>query len=240
MRILIVEDDPGAAAFLRQGLEEEGHAVDLADNGEEGMQLGRNLAYDLLILDVQLPRRDGVALARGLRDEHVATPILMLTARDATEDVVRGLDAGADDYLTKPFAFDELLARVRAATRRPGSGVNEVLTFDDLELDRLHRIVRRGSRCLDLSPREFRLLEYLLLHQDQVVTRTRLLETVWDMSFDPGTNVVDAHMSNLRRKLEHGGEARVIQTIRGAGYALRSAGALPAASPASHQSTGPR
>lgn len=221
MRILVVEDDRKAARFLKQGLEEEGHAVDVAEDGEAGARLGHLNPYDLIVLDVQLPRRNGLQLAWELRREGVETPILMLTARDATEDVVRGLDAGADDYLTKPFSFDELLARVRALARRQTGAPSGLLRFADLEFDRLRRIARRGHRALDLSPREFRLLEHFLLHPEEVLTRTNLLEKVWDMSFDPETNVVDAHISNLRHKLEEEGEPRLIQTVRGAGYALR-------------------
>ncbi len=221
MRILIVEDDRKTARFLKQGLEEEGHAVDLALDGNEGAQLSHLNPYDLIVLDVQLPGRNGLQLCSALRRESIETPILMLTARDSSQDVIRGLDAGADDYLTKPFAFDVFLARVRALTRRQSGGVTGLLAFADLEMDRLRRSVRRGARVLELSPREFRLLEHFLLHRDEVLTRTNLLEKVWDMSFDPETNVVDAHVSNLRRKLEDGGEARVIQTIRGAGYSLR-------------------
>jgi DNA-binding response OmpR family regulator len=145
----------------------------------------------------------------------------MLTGRDSTPDVVRGLNAGADDYLTKPFDFDELVARVNALTRRRGAGTTGVLRFEDLEMDRLKRQVRRGTALIDLSPREFRLLEHFMLHPDEVVTRVQLLEKVWDMSFDPETNVVDAHLSNLRKKLEQAGGSRLIQTVRGAGYALR-------------------
>ena len=221
MRILVVEDDRKAARFLKQGLEEEGHAVDVAEDGEAGARLGHLNPYDLIVLDVQLPRRNGLELAWELRREGVETPILMLTARDATEDVVRGLDAGADDYLTKPFSFDELLARVRALARRQTGATSGLLRFADLEFDRLRRVARRGHRALDLSPREFRLLEHFLLHPEEVLTRTNLLEKVWDMSFDPETNVVDAHVSNLRHKLEQDGEARLIQTVRGAGYTLR-------------------
>jgi two-component system OmpR family response regulator len=221
MRILVVEDDRKAGRFLKQGLEEEGHAVDLAADGDEGASLGHLHPYDLIILDVMLPKRTGLELAAELRRDGVDAPILMLTARDTTEDVVRGLDAGADDYLTKPFAFDELVARVRALARRRTGGASGVLRFADLEMDRLRRLARRGARTIDLSPREFRLLEYLMLHPEEVVSRTRLLEKVWDMSFDPETNVVDAHVSNLRRKLEAGGESRLVHTFRSAGYALR-------------------
>jgi two-component system OmpR family response regulator len=221
MRILVVEDDPKTARFLRQGLQEEGHAVDLAADGDEGAFLGHLNPYDLIVLDVQLPRRNGLQLSIELRREGIETPILMLTARDSTPDVIRGLNAGADDYLTKPFDFDELLARVHALTRRHSSaGVGSQLHFDDLAMDRLKRQVRRGAQRIDLSPREFRLLEYFMLHPEVVITRVQLLEKVWDMTFDPETNVVDAHISNLRRKLEEFGD-RLIQTVRGAGYALR-------------------
>jgi two-component system OmpR family response regulator len=221
VRILIVEDDSKTARFLKQGLEEEGHAVDIAADGDEGAYLGHLNPYDLILLDIQLPRRNGLQLATELRREGVETPILMLTGRDSTPDVVRGLNAGADDYLTKPFDFDELVARVNALTRRRGAGTTGVLRFEDLEMDRLKRQVRRGTTLIDLSPREFRLLEHFMLHPDEVVTRVQLLEKVWDMSFDPETNVVDAHLSNLRKKLEQAGGARLIQTVRGAGYALR-------------------
>lgn len=221
MRILIVEDDRKAARFLKQGLQEEGHAVDVAGDGEEGARLAAATPYDLAILDVQLPGINGLQLAWQLRRDGVSFPILMLTARDATHDVVKGLDAGADDYLTKPFAFDELLARVRALTRRPGGAHTDLLRVGDVELDRLRRTVRRGARSIDLSPREFRLLEVFLLQPEEVITRARLLDKVWEMQFDPETNVIEAHMSNLRHKLEADGEPRVIHTVRGAGYVLR-------------------
>jgi DNA-binding response OmpR family regulator len=223
MRILVVEDDQKAARFLKQGLEEEGHVVDVAADGEEGAQLGHLSPYDLIVLDVLLPKKSGLELSRELRREGVETPILMLTGRDSTADIVRGLDAGADDYLAKPFAFDEFVARVRALTRRRGPAIAGTLRYQDLEMDRLQRVVTRGGHLIDLSPREFRLLEYLLLHPEELVTRTMLLQKVWNMSFDPETNVVDAHVSNLRRKLEEGGRYRLIQTVRGAGYMLRSA-----------------
>jgi DNA-binding response OmpR family regulator len=223
VRILVVEDDPKTARFLKQGLEEEVHAVDVAADGEAGGFLGHLNPYDLIILDIQLPKKNGLQLSTELRREGVEAPILMLTGRDSTPDVVRGLNAGADDYLTKPFDFDELVARVNALTRRRSGGTGGMLRFQDLEMDRLKRQVRRVGRLIDLSPREFRLLEYFLLHPEEVVTRVQLLEKVWDMSFDPETNVVDAHISNLRKKLEQDG-TRLIQTVRGAGYALRVSG----------------
>ncbi len=222
MRLLVVEDDEKAARFLRQGLEEDGHTVDVAGDGEEGLALARANDYDVVILDVMLPRQTGLEVAAGLRSGGKATPILMLTGRDATSDVVRGLDAGADDYLTKPFDFDELVARIRALGRRAvGGGAQEIVRLGDLELDRVRRTVMRADRKVDLAPREFRLLEHFMRHHGQVQTRDMLLDRVWDMSFDPGTNVVDAHVSNLRKKLEEGGGARLIHTVRGAGYVLR-------------------
>jgi two-component system OmpR family response regulator len=222
MRILVVEDDPKVARFVRQGLEEEGHAVDVAADGEEGTLLAHVNPYDVLVLDVQLPKKNGLMLAAELRREGSTVPILMLTARDSTEDVVRGLDSGADDYLTKPFAFDVLLARVRALGRRGSAAVAAAtLRFADLEMDRVHHRAVRGGRPLDLTAREFRLLEHFLTRPEEIVTRTDLLEKVWDMSFDPGSNVVDVHVSNLRRKLEEGGQPRLIQTVRGVGFALR-------------------
>ncbi len=225
MRILVVEDDRKVARFIQQGLEEEGHAVDVAGDGEEGGLLAHVNPYDVVVLDIQLPKKNGLQLAAELRREQVRTPILMLTARDSTEDVVRGLDAGADDYLTKPFAFDEFVARLRALGRRAAAApAGGVLHFADVELDRSHHRASRGGRDLGLTPREFRLLAYLLEHPDQVVSRTELLEKVWDMSFDPGTNVVDVHVSNLRRKLEEGGAPRLLHTVRGVGFSLRPAG----------------
>ncbi|HAN92260.1 MAG TPA: DNA-binding response regulator [Nitrospira sp.] len=221
MRILLVEDDADLAQFIRKGLKEERYAVDVASNGEQGFELGIANPYDLIILDIMLPVLDGLSLCRRLRDTGVTAPVLLLTARDTVQDKVSGLDMGADDYLTKPFDFDELLARVAALTRRRSGSVSGVLHFGNLQVDRLNRQVRVGHRRVELSPREFRLLEHFMLHPEQVVTRVQLLQQVWDMSFDPETNMIDAHISNLRKKLERYGDPRLLQTIRGAGYALR-------------------
>jgi len=225
MRILVVEDDRKVARFIQQGLEEEGHAVDVAGDGEEAGLLAHVNPYDVVVLDIQLPKRNGLQLAAELRRERITTPILMLTARDSTEDVVRGLDAGADDHLTKPFAFDELVARLRALGRRAAAApAGGVLRVADVEVDRARHRASRGGRELSLTPREFRLLAYLLERPDEVVSRTELIEKVWDMSFDSGTNVVDVHVSNLRRKLEEGGAPRLLRTVRGVGFVLRPAG----------------
>jgi len=222
MRILVVEDELKVSRFLKQALEEEGHSVDVAGDGVEAGNLAHVNEYELILLDVQLPRKDGLQVAAELRRAGSQAPILMLTSRDSTQDVVRGLNAGADDYLTKPFALEELLARVNALTRRQPGAVTGTLRYQDLELDRLKRRVKRGGKPLDFSPREFRLLEFFLLNPERIMSRAQLLEKVWDMSFDPGTNVVDAHISIVRKKLEEHGRPRLIQTVRGAGYALRA------------------
>ena len=223
MRILVVEDDRKVASFIKQGLQEEGHAVDVATDGDQACSLAHLYGYDAILLDVMLPRESGFEVAAKLRREGRNTPILMLTARDASEDIIRGLDAGADDYLTKPFRFEELLARLRALTRRGGGGGAhpDALHFGPITVDRLkHRALVNGAR-LDLTPKEFHLLEYFLLHADQVVRRTTLLEKVWDMNFDPESNVVDVHLGNLRRKLAAATGDRLLQTVRGVGFALR-------------------
>lgn len=221
MRFLVVEDERKVAAFIRQGLEEEGHVVDVAVDGEQAGMLAHVNDYDAILLDVMLPKKNGFQVAAELRREGRTTPILMLTSRDATEDVVRGLDAGADDYLAKPFHFDELLARLRAVTRRGGSGRLDELRCGPLLLDRpKHRAVVNGTR-LDLTPKEFQLLEFLMLHPGEVVRRTTLLEKVWDMHFDPESNVVDVHIGNLRRKLVAATPSPILETIRGVGFVLR-------------------
>ena len=222
MRILVVEDDRKVASFLERGLREEGYAVDVAHDGEEGRLKAHVHDYDLLLLDVMLPGRSGLEIVHGLRARQDTTPVLMLTARDSEDDVVTGLDAGADDYLTKPFGFDELLARVRALMRRGGSGRPDRLTYSDLEIDRVKHEARRSGVLLDLTPKEFRLLEYFMLNPERVVRRTELLEKVWDLTFDPMSNVVDVHVGHLRRKLRSASEEPLLQTIRGVGYMLRA------------------
>jgi two-component system, OmpR family, copper resistance phosphate regulon response regulator CusR len=221
MRILVVEDDRKVAGFIEQGLLEEGYAVDVARDGEEATMLAHVNEYDVMLLDIVLPKKNGFQVARELRSEGRNTPILMLTSRDAVEDVVRGLDAGADDYLAKPFPFDELLARVRALLRRGGAERLEVLRYDVVVLDRLRHVATANDRPLDLTPKEFQLLEYFLLHAEEVVRRTTLLEKVWDMQFDPESNVIDVHIKNLRRKLAEATGEPLLANIRGVGFSLR-------------------
>ena len=221
MKILVVEDDRKVAGFIEQGLKEEGYVVDVASDGEEAGTLAHVYEYDIILLDVVLPKKNGFQVAMELRREGRNTPILMLTSRDATEDVVRGLDAGADDYLAKPFRFDELLARIRALARRGGAERMEVLRYGPLTLDRLRHQVLAKERPLDLTPREFQIVEFFLLHPEQVVRRTTLLEKVWDMHFDPESNVVDVHVGNVRRKLQKASGENLIQTVRGVGFILQ-------------------
>jgi DNA-binding response OmpR family regulator len=228
MRILTVEDDRKVAGFIAQGLREEGHAVDVATDGEEATTLAHVNDYDVILLDVVLPKKNGFQVATELRREGRNTPILMLTSRDGVEDIVRGLDSGADDYLSKPFRFDELLARIRALTRRGGAERLEVLRYGPLAMDRLRHEATINDKRLDLTSREFQLLEYLLLRPEEVVRRTTLLEKVWDMHFDPGSNVVDVHVGNLRRKLTEAAGEQLIQTVRGVGFTLRRTGAAAA------------
>jgi DNA-binding response OmpR family regulator len=220
MKLLVVEDDSKVAGFIEHGLKEEGHVVDVAVEGDEATMLAHVNEYDVILLDVVLPKKNGFQIATELRREGRSTPILMLTSRDAVEDVVRGLDAGADDYLAKPFKFDELLARIRALHRRGGAERLEVLRYGVLALDRLHHSATAGERRLDLTAKEFQLLEYFLLHAGEIVRRTTLLEKVWDMHFDPGSNVVDVHVGNLRRKLARAAGAPLLETIRGVGFRL--------------------
>jgi DNA-binding response OmpR family regulator len=221
MRILVVEDDRKVAGFIEQGLQEEGYVVDLAREGDEATMLAHVNDYDVILLDVVLPKKNGFQIAAELRREGRNTPILMLSSRDAVEDVVRGLDAGADDYLAKPFPFDELLARIRALHRRGGAERLDVLRYGVVALDRLRHLATANDRRLDLTPKEFQLLEYFLLHPEEVVRRTTLLEKVWDIHFDPESNVVDAHIKNLRKKLTEAAGEPLVESVRGVGFSLR-------------------
>lgn len=223
MRILVIEDDPGIAAFTVNGLRESGHAVDHAADGKEGLYLATTGEYDALIVDRMLPGVDGLTILRTLRASDNRTPAIILSALGDAEEKVKGLKAGADDYLGKPFAFAELLARLEVVTRRSGAeggGPVTELKVADLEVNLLSREVRRAGQLVDLQPREFRLLEYLMRHHDQVVTRTMLLENVWDYHFDPQTNIIDVHISRLRSKIDKGFERPLIHTVRGVGYRL--------------------
>jgi two-component system OmpR family response regulator len=221
-KILLVEDDPRTAAYIVKGLAEEGMTVDHAATGRDGLFHATDGGYDAIVLDRMLPGMDGMAVLGALRAGGIHTPVLMLSAMAAVDDRVAGLTAGSDDYLAKPFAFAELLARLRLMLRRGGGGPRPTthLACGDLAMDLLSRRVKRGARAVDLQPREFRLLEYLLRHQGEVVTRTMLLEGVWDYHFDPGTNVIDVHISRLRRKIDDGEAVPLIHTVRGAGYRL--------------------
>lgn len=220
-KILLVDDDDATAGYIMKGLAEEGFTVDRADNGRDGFFHASDGSYDAIILDRMLPGMDGMGVLGALRAAGLDTPVLILSALATAEDRVAGLTAGSDDYLVKPFAFGELLARLRALLRRGRSTrVETRLRCADLEMDLLSRKVKRGTRAVDLQPREFRLLEYLLRHAEQVVTRTMLLEGVWDYHFDPGTNVIDVHVSRLRRKIDEGEPQVLLHTVRGAGYRL--------------------
>ena len=223
MRLLIIEDDRDAADYVARAFREVGHVADLAADGEEGLALALDGDYDVLIVDRMLPKRDGLSVIGALRAKGIETPVLILSALGQVDDRVKGLRAGGDDYLPKPYSFSELLARVEALGRRRGGGRNEetVYRVGDLELDRLSHSVRRGSEEIDLQPREFRLLEYLMKHAGQVVTRTMLLENVWDYHFDPQTNVIDVHISRLRSKIDKGHTQPLLHTVRGAGYVIR-------------------
>lgn len=219
-RVLLVEDERKLAGFVRRGLEEEGHRVDLAFDGRDGLEMARLGRYDLIILDLMLPGVEGLRICRILRQEGCNVPILILTALGAVEDRVKGLDAGADDYLVKPFSLAELAARVRALLRRPPSEAPSVLRAGDLEMDPSRREVRRGGRLLQLTPREWSLLEYLLRNRGRVVTRTMIAEAVWGYDFEGFSNVVDVYISHLRRKVDRGFSRRLIHTVRGVGYIL--------------------
>jgi heavy metal response regulator len=220
MRILVVEDEKKIAGFIKRGLKEEGYAVDVAADGDEGYELASVNDYDLIILDIMLPKCDGVTLCKKLRADKLEPPIIMLTAKTSVQDKVTGLDAGANDYLTKPFAFEELLARMRVLLRRAVQPATR-LQVADLALDLLSHKVTRGDRDIILSSREFALLEYLMRNADTVVTRTMISEHVWDIDFDTNTNVIDVYINYLRNKIDADFDQKLIQTIRGRGYMLK-------------------
>lgn len=220
MKILLIEDDSKIATYLAQGLREAGHATDIAETGKDGLFLGSSNAYDVLVVDRLLPEIDGLGIVRTLRAADIRTPVLFLTALGRVDQRVEGFEAGGDDYLVKPFAFSEFLARVTALARRPPlANIQAELSCGELVLDRLRRSVTYNNQRMDLQPREFVLLETLMLHKNEVLTRTMLLEKVWDFHFDPRTNIVETHISRLRAKL--GGGKDLIQTIRGTGYVVR-------------------
>ena len=220
MKILIVEDEPKTAAFVQRGFIEEGFIVDVATDGADGLHLATTGDYDVIVLDVMLPQRDGWSVLQAIRERRPDQPVLLLTALDAVSHRVKGLTAGADDYLVKPFAFSELHARVRNLLRRAPVRRAEVLNYDDLEMDRVRHRAARSGQPIDLAPQEYRLLEYLLRHPGEVLTRTRLAEQVWDMNFDGDSNVVDVAVRRLRRKVDDPFEHKLIHTIRGVGYVL--------------------
>ncbi|HLJ63463.1 MAG TPA: response regulator transcription factor [Stellaceae bacterium] len=222
MKLLVIEDDREVAAYIAKGLSESGYVVDQAGEGRDGLFMASSGTYDALIVDRMLPGMDGLALISALRAAEIGTPVLILSALGAVDDRVKGLRAGGDDYLTKPFAFSELLARIEALLRRRVRARETTrLKVGDLEMDLLTRAVRRNGVDIELLPREFRLLEFLMRHVGQVVTRTMLLESVWDYHFDPQTNVIDVHVSRLRQKIDKGFERPLLHTVRGAGYCLR-------------------
>ncbi len=225
MRVLLVEDELPIADFIARGLTENGYSVDVAHDGEEAVQWPSVAGFDIIILDVMLPVRDGIDVCRTLRRQGLRTPVLMLTARDAVEDRVLGLDSGADDYLVKPFAFVELLARLRALSRREPALLGNELRAGDLVMDTATRMVSRAGVTLDLTAKEFALLEYLMRHPDQVLTRTVIAEHVWNYDFDNATNVIDVHIKNLRKKVDDAFEVKLLQTVRGVGYRISARGA---------------
>jgi two-component system, OmpR family, response regulator len=223
MKVLVVEDDAETADYIVNGLSAHGHVVDHAGNGPDGLFLAGAGGYEVAVVDRMLPGLDGLSLVKALRNDGVGTAVLFLTNLDGIDDRVEGLEAGGDDYLVKPFAFSELLARVNALGRRPAKAATEtVLQAGDLEMDLLKRWVARAGKVIELQPREFKLLECLMRHAGRVVTRTMLLEMVWDFHFDPKTNIVETHMSRLRAKVDRGFDCQLIHTVRGAGYLLRA------------------
>ena len=221
MRILIVEDEKKVAAFIKKGLEEETYAVDIAIDGEEGLHLGEQNPYDLIILDLMLPKINGLDILSHLRAKKIETPILLLTAKDSVEDKVEGLNQGADDYLTKPFAFSELLARIRVLLRRGKTETKTTLEIADLTLDLVSHKVNRGNEEIELTGKEYSLLEYFMRNQEKVLTRTMIAEHVWDYNFDTFTNVIDVYVNHLRKKIDKNFPAKLLHTLRGVGYVMK-------------------
>ncbi len=222
MRILVVEDEKKVSSFIKKGLEEEGYAVDVASDGEAGLAMALDRVHDLVILDIQLPKMDGLDVLSAFRKQNITTPVLLLTVRATIEDKVLGLDSGADDYLTKPFAFQELVARIRALLRRRAEAEPAILRIADLTLDPARRVVIRGDEKIDLSPREFSLLDYFMRNPGRVLTRTMITDHVWDYDFDTGTNVIDVYVNYLRKKIDAGKKPKLIHTVRGVGYVLKA------------------
>lgn len=218
MRILIVEDERRLSTIIKKGLIEDGFAVDQAFDGEEGQYLAESEQYDLIILDIMLPKLDGLEVCRGLRKKNIKVPILMLTAKSTTEDKVAGLDSGADDYITKPFSFVEFRSRVHALIRRSHQETSPVLSVDDLVVDPLKHVVSRGGKIINLTPKEFAVIELMLRHKGEVVSRTMIIEHVWDYNFDGMSNVVDVFVGTLRKKIDTGAKVKLIQTVHGVGY----------------------
>jgi two-component system OmpR family response regulator len=224
MRVLVVEDEVKMAELLRRGLQEEGYAVDVAGGGAEALWLATENPYDVILLDLMLPDADGIETCRRLREKEIWSPVIMVTARDAIEDHVRGLDVGADDYLTKPFSFAELLARIRALLRRPSAERPSVLSIGDLRLDPATRQVWRGDSPIEMTAKEFALLEYFMRNPEQVLSRSRIIEHVWDFAYEGDSNVVDVYVRYLREKIDRPFGKKSLQTVRGAGYRLREDG----------------
>lgn len=221
MRILVVEDEKKVAGFIQRGLEGEGFTVDVANDGESGVALGTQNSYDLILMDIMLPKMDGLAAIKALREKDVATPVLCLTAKDTVEDIVAGLDSGSDDYLTKPFAFSELLARIRALVRRGTHGRGAEITYADLRLDPVAHKIWRGDAEIDLTAKEYALLEFFMRNPETTLTRTMIAEHVWDYNFDSFTNIIDVYVNYLRKKVDRDFSKKLIHTVRGIGYVLK-------------------
>jgi heavy metal response regulator len=221
MRILVIEDEKKVSEFIKRGLKEEGYAVDVVSDGEDGLFQAIEIAYDLILLDIMLPRLDGISLCKKLREKNIQTPLIMLTARDSVKDKVTGLDSGADDYLTKPFSFEELLARIRSLMRKERNQKPTILQVADLGLDLVSHKVWRGKEEITLTTKEFALLEYFMRNSGSIITRTMISEHVWDINFDTFTNVIDVYVNYLRNKIDKGQSRKLIHTIRGRGYILK-------------------